>query len=471
MGKLKFNISTQFFINYLILFILLIIILILSFIASIFYIEKNYPLPQDDINMARLYKNIHKYGIKRACKIENISSDSYVELVDENLKVISQYNSNHEIGYTYLQKDFNKLLIDSYNMKEFDYTNEKSKKYSSDFNFYYSNDTSNILLVSIPNENKFPLKNFFAFTLSFFIVSLFIVILLYAKITSNSIVRPIRKLVRGVNKISNGDYDIKINFKSKNEFGHLRDAINQMAQKIQKEINLREKSEQNRKRLILDISHDLKTPLTNIIGYSETLHQSKNLEDDIRNKYLDIIISNSKRANNLIQDLFALSKIESDDNKIELKDYDLCEFIRRILVNYILEFEENEMSYEFDIPEEEIICKINPKYLERALSNIIINSIKYSGKNSTLKLKIRRLYDTSLITIEDNGVGINSNSLKDIFEPFVRGDISRNSKTGGTGLGLAITKAIIEKHGGTISLDDYHEKGCRFIISIPLKQE
>ncbi|SHH31946.1 sensor histidine kinase [Tepidibacter thalassicus] len=463
MSKLKLNISTQFFINYLFLFILLIAIVILSFVTSIIYIEKNYPLPQDDINMSKLYKNINKYGIKKACEIENISSNSYVELLDENLKVISQYNSKHKIGYIYPQKVFNKILINSYNAKELNYT-----KYYSDFQFYYSKNTDNILLIALPNQYNFPLKNFFAFILSFFIISFFIVIVIYAKITSTSIVRPIKKLVHGVNKISNGNYNIKINFKSKNELGLLRDAINQMAQKIQNEINLREKSEKNRKRLILDISHDLKTPLTNIIGYSETLYQNKNLEDDVKNKYLDIIISNSKRANNLIQDLFELSKIESDNNKIEFKNYDICEFIRRILVNYIFELEENGMSYEFDIPEKEIICKISPKHLERALSNIIINSIKYSGKNTTLKLKVKKLSDISVITIEDDGIGINSDSLNDIFEPFVRGDISRNSKTGGTGLGLAITKAIIEKHGGTIYLDKYHKKGCKFIISIPL---
>lgn len=148
--------------------------------------------------------------------------------------------------------------------------------------------------------------------------------------------------------------------------------------KINNEISLREESEKKRKQLILDISHDLKTPLTNILGYAETLLEDSNLSAAEKSVYLNIIDSNTK-----------------------------------------------------------------------------------------LSISVKESENTVKILIKDTGMGIDKNFHKTIFEPFVRTDTARNSKTGGTGLGLAITKKIIEKHGGTIKLNGYIEEGCEFIIELP----
>ncbi|CAH2211762.1 sensor histidine kinase [Tepidibacter aestuarii] len=463
----KINISTKLFLNYLLLFIILVFILILSFAGCMVYIEKQDMGTIDDVDMVSLYENIHKYGMDRACEREGIKDNSYIELLDENLKVIDQYNSRHSKGYTYEQKEFNKIIISNYYYYQYsDDLNEKSNS----FNIYYSKETGNILLASVPNQEIKFIQKVFKVTFIIFVLVLLIFILIYAKWTSISLVRPIKSLVKGVDKISKGHYDTRIKIKDKNELGILKDSINNMSKKIQEEIFLREKAEKNRKRLILDISHDLKTPLTNIIGYSETIYYDTELDESTKNKYLNIIISNSKKANNLINDLFELSKIDSDDNKIELERQDICEFIRTLLIDYVFEIEENNMYYEFDIPEYKIMCDISDKYLQRAIGNLIVNSIKYSGKKCTLKIKITKEENNVIINIEDNGIGIKSDSIKDIFEPFVRTDSSRNSKTGGTGLGLTITRAIIKKHRGDVYLDPYVDKGCRFIINIPISK-
>ncbi|WP_099191760.1 sensor histidine kinase [Tepidibacter mesophilus] len=463
----KINISTKLFLNYLFLFVILVFILIFSFVGGIGYIEKQDMGTIDDVDMERLYENIYKYGINKSCETEGIKDNSYVELLDENLRVIDEYNSVHSKGYIYEQKEFNKIIIPNYYYYQYsDDINEKSNS----FNIYYSKETGNILLASVPNEEIKFIQNVFKVTFIIFVLVLLIFIIIYAKWTSISLVRPIKSLVKGVNEISKGHYDTRINIKDKNELGILKDSINNMSKKIQEEIFLREKAEKNRKRLILDISHDLKTPLTNIMGYSETIYYDKELDESTKNKYLNIIMSNSKKANDLISDLFELSKIDSDDNKIELKKQDICEFIRILLIDYVFEIEENNMYYEFDIPDYEIMCDISDKYLQRAIGNLIINSIKYSGKESNIKIKVRKSYNNAIINIEDNGIGIKRDSTKDIFEPFVRTDSSRNSKTGGTGLGLAITRAIIKKHRGDIYLDPYVDKGCNFIISIPISK-
>ncbi|MEJ8552799.1 HAMP domain-containing sensor histidine kinase [Tepidibacter sp. Z1-5] len=463
----KINISTKLFLNYLFLFVIVVFILIFSFTGGMDYIEKQNIGTIDSVDMVSLYENIYDYGIDRACKKERIKDNSYVELLDENLKVIEAYNSVHPKGYIYEQKEFNKIIIPNYYY--YQYSEDINEK-SNSFNVYYSKETGNILLASVPNQEIKFIQKVFKVTFTIFVLVLLIVIIIYAKWTSISLVKPIKSLVKGVNEISKGNYDTRINIKSKNELGILKDAINNMSKKIEEEIFLREKAEKNRKRLILDISHDLKTPLTNIMGYSETIYYNLELDESIKNRYLNIIMSNSKKANNLISDLFELSKIDSDDNKIEFKKQDICEFVRILLIDYVFEIEENNMYYEFDIPDYEVMCNISDKYLQRAIGNLIVNSIKYSGKESTIKIKIKKTDSNAIINIEDNGIGIKSDSIKDIFEPFVRIDSSRNSKTGGTGLGLAITRAIIKKHGGDIYLDSHVDKGSRFIIIIPMSK-
>ncbi|WFD10159.1 HAMP domain-containing sensor histidine kinase [Tepidibacter hydrothermalis] len=461
----KINISTKLFLNYLFLFVIVVFILIFSFAGGMTYIAKHNKGTIDDVDMESLYENIYEHGIDRACKIEGIKDNSYIELLDENLTVLDEYNSVHPKGYVYEQKEFNKIIIPNYYYYQY---SEDINEESNSFNVYYSEETDNILLASVPNQEIKFIQKVLKVIFIIFVLVLLIVIIIYAKWTSISLVRPIKSLVKGVNEISKGNYDTRIKIKSKNELGILKDAINNMSKKIEEEIFLREKAEKNRKRLILDISHDLKTPLTNIMGYSETIYYDMELDESIKNRYLNIIMSNSKKANELISDLFELSKIDSDDNKIELKKQDICEFIRILLIDYVFEIEENSMDYEFDIPDYEIMCDISDKYLQRAISNLIVNSIKYSGKESTIKVSIRKANNDAIINIEDNGIGIKSDSIKDIFEPFVRADSSRNSKTGGTGLGLAITRAIIKKHGGDIYLDPYVDKGCKFIITIPI---
>lgn len=449
----KISISAQLFLNYLFLFILLLLVLVLTSVIGAYNIGKHYE--SNEMGPFSINESIDSYGPKKAFEIHKLPEDSYIEVLDSKLTVIDQYNSSHNIGYTYPQSIFNRLALN----------------YSEGYELHYSTEKDTITLIfnnnySEAKEIKF-FKRLYIYLLLFFIISVLLVLIIYAKLTSKTLVRPIRKILEGVTTISDGDYRTKIDYKSRNELGYLIESINQMSEKIQHEIDLREKSEDNRRKLILDISHDLKTPLTNILGYSETLHHAKELEKDLKNEYLDIIISNSKKANNLIQDLFELSHMENSNSDIPLANRDFSEFIREILVGYIPELDDNNIDYDFDIPDREINVKMDSQKLERAINNIINNSIKYREKNMSLKLKLEDTNNKAILTIEDSGIGIPYEFAESIFDPFVRTDNSRNSKTGGTGLGLAISKSIIKIHGGSIKLDTSYRDGCRFVISIP----
>lgn len=453
----KITISTQFFLNYMILFALTIVILVGTVFGLLLFYASHLKNVAMDFDQAVLYENTLSQSAKKAVTLQKLPKDISFEILDQNLVVLDSYNSPKKTGYKYKITEFNKILYES--TEGFLYIPENS------------GDDAPMLLTYLSESNNMEatIKKLLKLSFSLFIFLFLATSLIYAKLTSDSLVKPIRKIVLGVNSIAKGDYDTLIEFNSKNELSILRDSINQMTQTIKDEIRLREKAEMNTRRLILDISHDLKTPLTNILGYSETLKLDSNLSEN-EDKYLGIVISNAKRANSLIQDLFELSKIDMDEKSTKLDRTDICEFIRLMLIDYIGEFEQKGIEYDFNIPEEPIYVMLNSKHIDRALGNIIINAMKYNDDDISLDISLVKSEDFIEIRIADTGVGIDESLAADIFEPFFRGDPSRSS-TGGTGLGLAITKTIFEKHGGSIMLDTSYKEGCRFIIRLPYEKQ
>lgn len=303
--------------------------------------------------------------------------------------------------------------------------------------------------------------------LSFFnVVIILLMVYLLAGLTSKVFVNPIKTLLKGVIAISNGEYDVRIESERKNEFAELSNGFNKMAETIQYETNKREELEKMREELILDVSHDLKNPLASILGYSETMINNTLTEEE-KNECLQIINKNSHKANKLINDLFEFSLYNNINYRLNLAKIDVCEFIRTLIANYIPEFEYKEFEYDFDIMEGPIFILADEEKLTRAINNIFDNKIKYNeiGNKIIVKTEIKEKY--FYILLSDNGEIMPGEYWERIFNPFVRVDESRNSKTGGTGLGLSITKKVILKHYGDVKIIDSLE-GTTFEIKLPL---
>ena len=303
--------------------------------------------------------------------------------------------------------------------------------------------------------------------LSFFnVVIILLMVYLLAGLTSKVFVNPIKTLLKGVIAISNGEYDVRIESERKNEFAELSNGFNKMAETIQYETNKREELEKMREELILDVSHDLKNPLASILGYSETMINNTLTEEE-KNECLQIINKNSHKANKLINDLFEFSLYNNINYRLNLAKIDVCEFIRTLIANYIPEFEYKEFEYDFDIMEGPIFILADEEKLTRAINNIFDNKIKYNeiGNKIIVKTEIKEKY--FYILLSDNGEIMPREYWERIFNPFVRVDESRNSKTGGTGLGLSITKKVILKHYGDVKIIDSLE-GTTFEIKLPL---
>ncbi|TMU87166.1 HAMP domain-containing histidine kinase [Bacillus sp. BHET2] len=441
--KKSISITKQFFINYALLFIIILGVGTFTLLANYVYVETVYEdLDQDFLKEA--YEDAKKSGMKAAFKKHELPKNAYLEIVSPDYKVTDQFNSPHKVGYNYGLNEFLKNT-DTY-----------------DTDLYIPDKEEEYLLLYFPADDYFQLDDVFFFTIIFFMVCLIVILYWYVKRTSVQLIQPIQKLLKGIDSISSGNYGEKIEFEANQELNQLKQNINQMAGTIGTEIALKERSEQLRKRLILDISHDLKTPLTNIQGYAETLNSFTHLSRSDQLKYTDIIVSNSKRANRLIHDLFELSHMDIDSDLISLSEHDMAEWLRTMLSSFVEEFEEKGMEYHLDITEQPLMVKFDPSKMERAISNILHNGMAYS--DGYLSISLQQKQNHAVMIIEDRGIGIPADYHEKIFEPFVRIDESRNGETGGTGLGLSIAKKIVELHGGSIELDRKYDEGCRFLV-------
>lgn len=290
---------------------------------------------------------------------------------------------------------------------------------------------------------------------------------IYSRITAAGITVPLRKLCDGTRLLREGDYSARVDLRLKNEFAELQNTFNDMAARIELEMALRKKSENDRRRLILDISHDLKNPLSSIQGYAELCMKKSELSEEERDAYLQIIHQNSQRANLLLSELFELSQMDSPEFSIKPVKTELCEYLRQLCGELVSLLESAGFGYEFDIPEKVVFVMLDANRFGRIFQNLADNAVRYNPKGTTISIRMTTENNQAVIFFTDNGCGIPAHLAEDIFKPFVRADDSRNSKTGGSGLGLSIAKKIAQAHGGDLVLQSAQNKGSTFILTIP----
>lgn len=461
--------------NYIISFILMFFVLVLSVIISgligMFYFKIDFTDPTSPKNFIK-----DDYTEIDTSYIENLGG--FMVIVDSSNSIVYRRG---EVAQPFDKESISLSEINTLvnaNEKEVNFIFETRKKNSPYiYRTAYSSKGNFLMVLAIPSTKyneievapkKLSVSQFILISVGIFLLVFLLVFYVYSRLTSSYFLTPLKILTYGANKLAMGNYGTRINLTSKNEFRNLGNAFNIMASKIEEETKLRQRSEEARKRLILDISHDLKTPLASVLGYSDYLIQNPDLPKEDMIKYLSVIKRNSERSNNLIRDLFEFSKLDSWNFILSLKKQDICEFLREFIASYIPILEEKGFNYDFDIPENEIILQFDSESLDRALGNIVNNSIKYNPSGTTLRIYCFVRDNYVNIVISDNGVGIPKEDAESMFDPFRRGDKARTSENEGTGLGLAITKTIIAKHNGFITLNSDINKGCEFVIRIPL---
>jgi two-component system sensor histidine kinase VicK len=225
-----------------------------------------------------------------------------------------------------------------------------------------------------------------------------------------------------------------------------------------------------RKEFVADVSHELKTPITSIKGFADTLLENEDLDKNIERNFLERISSEAQRMSDLVYDLLTLSRYDTSRIKVERTEFDLGELVKYIFDGLKLEMDKKSINGECLITSNVPLVYADKSGIQRVIINIVTNAIKYTPENGTIKAYVGFVYNDAYIKIKDTGIGISEEDLGKIFERFYRVDKSRTREYGGTGLGLSIAKEILDKNDGRIDIKSELGEGTEVVIRIPTKQ-
>lgn len=216
------------------------------------------------------------------------------------------------------------------------------------------------------------------------------------------------------------------------------------------------------------ICHDLKTPMTSVQGFAATLRDGR-IKPEEQKEIFEIIYNKSCYMNELVESMFAYSKLDTDEFQMISKRMDLCSLVRGIVALHYDEFEKRNMELQLDIPENPIFCLLDEKEMKRSISNLIINAYKHNASGTRVMIQVNHYESYCYVIVADSGNVITAEEESCIFEPFMSGDEARTSGNG-NGLGLTISRITIRKHGGDLYIrKDISGYTKGFVVQIPTK--
>ena len=223
-----------------------------------------------------------------------------------------------------------------------------------------------------------------------------------------------------------------------------------------------------RKEFVADVSHELKTPITSIMGYADTLLEG-DYDADTQKEFLQVISGEARRMARLVTDLLELSRIDSNKKRVKKSSFDLGQLAKECQKKLAIEIKKKNHDVECLVTADVPPVYADKDDIQRVILNILSNSIKYTPDGGNIKIYVGFVYSDAYIKIIDNGIGIPEDDLNRIFERFYRVDKARTRELGGTGLGLSIAKEILDKNGGSIDIKSEVNKGTEVVIKIPTK--
>lgn len=414
-------------------------------------------------------------------------SESKTLDTSENERIIAEWEENHPGMKIELFSGAFELIYSTNGKQSFSNMEELLKALSKHGQYYQKiwvsareimpqNGEKGYLVIVVPSKNYSAITYSINFPkgtgivgkmLLLGLVITLLITIAFAYLFTRSIIRRFIRLYEGISGFSLGNTDVVIDDSSNDEIGALAFIFNKMAEKLRKQVDEERGFQEERRKLVSNISHDLRTPLTSIIAYSESLENDVCEDEAERKQFITIIREKALYINQLLCELLDYSKLESELNKLNKEDTDVSELIREILIEYLPFIQENNMELSVDIPDMPIIAHIDKNAVSRVVRNLIDNAIKHGVNADVLEVVLEDQDHNMLLVIYDNGIGINEGNQERVFDRFYMEDKGRNSEDGGMGLGLAIAYEIIKMHGGNISVVSTQGQGTSFRIILP----
>ncbi|MBH9986230.1 cell wall metabolism sensor histidine kinase WalK [Lactobacillus sp. M0390] len=277
----------------------------------------------------------------------------------------------------------------------------------------------------------------------------------------------LRHVISELHYIAQGHFDHTISFKVKTDLQKVIDSINSLVDSTVNAINEERAIEQSKDELISNVSHDIRTPLTSIIGYLGLLKSGVD-DPEEQQRYLNIAYSKAEQMKSLAHDLLEYTTLKSTNTSLNLTSLHIFSMLEQVAAGFEFEADEKGVVFNIETRPKDLTIQADPEKLVRVYNNLITNALKYGTGATQINLIANLVNNNEVeLRVENNGERIPKDSLKKIFERFYRMEGSRNTQTGGTGLGLAITKSIVDLHHGNIRCES-DDKWTRFIICLPL---
>lgn len=277
----------------------------------------------------------------------------------------------------------------------------------------------------------------------------------------------LRHIISELHYIANGHFDHRISFSVNTDMQKVIDSINSLVDSTVAAINEEKAIEQSKDELITNVSHDIRTPLTSIIGYLGLLKNGAVTNRDDVIKYINIAYNKAEQMKSLANDLFEYTTLKSTKTKLNVTPINIAGMMEQVAAGFELEAEKKGIVFNIKARPKDLIVNADVEKLVRVYNNLISNALKYAAGATEINLVANLINKKQVeLRVENNGEPIPQDKLRKIFDRFYRVESSRNTKTGGTGLGLSIVQGVVELHGGTIRCES-NEKLTSFIILLP----
>ncbi|WP_198135852.1 sensor histidine kinase [Pontibacillus chungwhensis] len=300
------------------------------------------------------------------------------------------------------------------------------------------------------------------------VLTLLLMVVIWTTYISRTVLTPLKQIYQATEEMRNGNLDYPIQYKKRDEIGRFIQGFNVMRQHVKDSFTKQKQYEDARKQLIASISHDLRTPLSSIKGYVEGLRDGVVRNEEMKQRYLQVIHDKTTHLDHLIEDLFEFSKSEADQLAIEKEVVNVVEYFEKQLIKYQFDLQEQEVELSYTIEPQPRSILLDPIRIEQVMSNLIDNACRYGGTRIWIEVRPDQSERNVIIRVVDNGQGIDKEDLPYIFTSFYRAEKSRSTQHGGSGLGLSIVKSIVKAHDGEIDVESESGQGSTFVITLPL---